>query len=269
METQQTRITTRSDLNLSKALDHHYALAQALATGRANLAQAKVIVKALDKLTTTGEFAISAEQRLHAEEHLLGLALDHDAKALRLLGRHPLEVVAPDLAEHHDGKALEAEEAAALRRTYLEIRDDDEGSCHGKFRIPHLHGQMLRKIMLGPGLPCPPDASRQQRRPPHPGPARHRVHPAPETIPAKSLPRTGGCSATIVVMMSLDQLLGGLDAAGVCTLDTGAQITAAEARRLACTRLFNYLWTYNTRRIHSSLGYVSPRAYAAQSSICP
>ncbi len=45
----------------------------------------------------------------------------------------------------------------------------------------------------------------------------------------------------------------------------GTPFTKAEAR----TRLFNYLWTYNTRRIHSSLGYVSPRAYAAQSSICP
>ena len=55
-----------------------------------------------------------------------------------------------------------------------------------------------------------------------------------EAIPAKSLPKAGGCSATIVVTMTLEQLLGRLDAAGVCALDTGGQISAAEARRLAC-----------------------------------
>ena len=34
--------------------------------------------------------------------------------------------------------------------------------------------------------------------------------------------------------MTLDQLLADLNAAGVATLDTGGQITATEARRLAC-----------------------------------
>ena len=56
-----------------------------------------------------------------------------------------------------------------------------------------------------------------------------------ETYPAEKLPKTGGCSATVVVTMTLEQLLADLDHAGVCTLDTGGRITAAEARRLACT----------------------------------
>ena len=34
--------------------------------------------------------------------------------------------------------------------------------------------------------------------------------------------------------MTLEQLLADLNAAGVATLDTGGQISAAEARRLAC-----------------------------------
>jgi putative transposase len=45
----------------------------------------------------------------------------------------------------------------------------------------------------------------------------------------------------------------------------GTPFTRAEARR----RLFAYIWDYNTKRLHSTLGYVPPRAYAAQSSICP
>ena len=45
----------------------------------------------------------------------------------------------------------------------------------------------------------------------------------------------------------------------------GNPFTRTEAR----TRLFNYIWDYNTQRLHSSLGYVAPRNYAAQSSTCP
>ncbi len=56
-----------------------------------------------------------------------------------------------------------------------------------------------------------------------------------ETYPAKALPRAGGCSATVVVTMTLEQLLAGLDQAGVCTQDTGGHVSAGQARRLACT----------------------------------
>ena len=55
-----------------------------------------------------------------------------------------------------------------------------------------------------------------------------------ERIPADALPTAGGVGATVVVTMTLDQLLDRLDAAGVATLDTGGRISAGEARRLAC-----------------------------------
>jgi putative transposase len=45
----------------------------------------------------------------------------------------------------------------------------------------------------------------------------------------------------------------------------GQPFTRAEASR----RLFQYIWSYNTERLHSTLGYASPRDYAASSSICP
>ena len=81
-----------------------------MGAGRASVAQARAIVKALDRLPTTGEFAVTQEQRQQAEEHLVDLATEYDAKALTLLGRHLFEVVAPELAERFDGKSLEAEE---------------------------------------------------------------------------------------------------------------------------------------------------------------
>ena len=46
---------------------------------------------------------------------------------------------------------------------------------------------------------------------------------------------------------------------------SGQPATRDQAR----ARLFQYIWSYNTERLHSSLGYVAPRTYAAQSSTCP
>jgi putative transposase len=40
-------------------------------------------------------------------------------------------------------------------------------------------------------------------------------------------------------------------------------------RTEAGTRLFEYIWSYNTERLHSSLGYLSPRNYADSASTCP
>ena len=120
--------------------------------------------------------------------------------------------------------------------------EDDEGTCHGRFRIPALHGQMLQQddprdqltVALHQRQPRPVGSGID---PDLPTPVRHGIALTQliETYPAEKLPKTGGCSATVVVTMTLEQLLADLDHAGVCTLDTGGRITAAEARRLACT----------------------------------
>jgi putative transposase len=41
--------------------------------------------------------------------------------------------------------------------------------------------------------------------------------------------------------------------------------TRAQAR----AQLFGYIWEYNNHRLHSTLGYVAPKAYAASTSTCP
>jgi hypothetical protein len=52
-----------------------------------------------------------------------------------------------------------------------------------------------------------------------------------ERIPGDLLPSSGGVAATVNVTMRLDQLRSGL---GVVIVDTGIEISAAQARRLAC-----------------------------------
>ena len=204
-----------------------------------NVAQGRAIVAALARLPKAGEFAVSAEQRTAAETHLVQLAAAHDAKALRILGRHVFEVIAPDLAEEFDGRALQAEEAKARQRTTLTMWEDDQGVAHGRFRIPSLHGQMLEKMILSLTSPTrtTTGTSAGGIDPDLPTPTRHGIAltQLTESVCAEDLPRSGGCGATVVVTMTLEQLLADLDAAGVCTLDTGGRISAAEARRLACS----------------------------------
>ena len=144
----QVRRDARSDLKLATKLEHHELLSAGMAAGQVNPAQARAIVAAVERLPRSGEFAVTAEQRRQAEEHLVALAAEHDAKALRVLGRRVFEVIAPDLAERFEGKLLEREEAEALRRTTFTMWEDDEGTAHGRFRIPARHGQMLRKMIL-------------------------------------------------------------------------------------------------------------------------
>ena len=109
--------------------------------------------------------------------------------------------------------------------------EDDEGTTHGRFRIPARHGQMLRKMILALTSP-----RRSGIDPDLPAPVRDGIALTEliESISSQQLPKTGGCGATVVVTMTLDQLLADLDEAGVCTLDTGGRISAPEARRLAC-----------------------------------
>ena len=66
-------------------------------------------------------------------------------------------------------------------------------------------------------------------------PTRHRMGLAfteyLETRPEHTVPHSGGVAATVVVTMTIETLMGGLQAAGLCD---GTRISAGEARRLAC-----------------------------------
>lgn len=245
VQTRQTRRDARSDLGLARALEQRTELPAAMAAGEVNPAQARAIVKALDRLPASGAFSVTSEQRLAAEQHLVALAAHHDAKELARLGLRIFEVVAPDVADEFEGRVLAEQEAQALRRPWFTLREDDEGTCHGRFRIPLLHGQMLRKMIQAIDSPARPhDAGRPDDVPPAasddvrlPTTVRQGLALCQllESVPATSLPVAAGVSATVVVTMTLDQLTSALAAHGVCTLDTGGQITAGEARRLACS----------------------------------
>jgi hypothetical protein len=230
--TRQTRAGAHRRTRLATALakDIHHPVRVALADGRLLVDQAEVIIAAVDALP---EDLVDEDTRSRAQDTLISYAAEHDAKALRILGKRILEVVAPEVGEAHEARLLEQEreaEAAAVFR----MHDDGHGRSHGRFTIPTAYAEMLRKALLA--IAAPKHRASVDGRVPEPGrPSAHRMGLAfCEYIagyPAQDLPDAGGVNATMVVTLDLDTLLGGLKAA---QLDTGTRISPTLARRWAC-----------------------------------
>lgn len=235
-----TRAEAHRTAHLAAALERHDAVARALAAGRLRTDQAKVIVDAIDALPDDLETWVPQA----ATAFLLDKAAEHDARALRVLGRRVLEVVAPAAADAEEARRLEAEEAEARATASFTMVDDGHGKAHGRFTIPTLHAEMLRKHLLALTMtsrtesqpdPGGDQPAEPQTKPPTRQLTRHRLGLAfmdyIESRPEDTVPSAGGVPATVVVTMELETLLGGLKAA---SLDTGPRISAGEARRLAC-----------------------------------
>lgn len=241
--TRTTRAEAQRVARLADALEHHDHVAAALAAGDLRSDQARVIVDAVDDLPNEVDAWVPAA----ATGFLLEKAGEHDAKALRVLGRRVLEVIDPAAADLDEARRLEAEEADARAAASFTMTDDGHGRSHGRFTIPTLHAAILRKhlmaVSLGPHgrATTPPTACDGAADVPRHEQARdrtltrHRMGLAflhhLETRAEDAVPSAGGVPATVVVTMQLDTLLGGLRAA---SLDTGNRISAGEARRLAC-----------------------------------
>ena len=237
------------EVKLATALDDGFeATRAALAAGTVDLEQARVIVAAVQALPAD---AVTHDPSCvgRAETALLDLARVHDARRLKRLGRHILHVLDPDAADRRLGRQLEREEQAAARATFLELHDDGDGTHRGRFRISEFHAAALAKMLDAianptrhPSLPQT-GAQTDPQTDPQSGPADSRGRRSRpealgaafceliERLPADRLPASGGLSATVVVLLDYDVLLSGL---GTARLDTGEQISAGLARRLAC-----------------------------------
>ncbi|MCD4525479.1 HNH endonuclease signature motif containing protein [Nocardioides sp. cx-173] len=219
--THQTQRTTAAAMKLAKALERHDSVAAALASGEILTDQAQVIVEAVDALPED----LPPEVRAEARAHLLGQAAHHDARALRVLGRRILDVLAPEVGEAHEAKQLEAEERRAEQRARLTMHDDGHGTTYGRFQIPTHVADRFRKQL---GAIANPQAGGEGSTPHGMGLA---LIEYVQRYPVDRLPDSGGLDATVVVTMTLETLMGGLKAA---QLDTGTRISPALARTLAC-----------------------------------
>lgn len=228
----QTRQAAHADLHLAAALDQdHEATRAALATGRVNVEQARVIVTALDRLTED----VAVERKQAAEVWLVAEAARHDAKTLAVLGRRLFEVIDPDAADQEEGRILDEQERRARAVAAFSIHANGDGTSSGRFKVPDLHADMLAKAIAALVAPRRTGQARVDpetgKKTPYPTLLGQGFIELIEHLPTQTLPTAGGIPATVVVTISLESLLSGI---GAATLDTGTRISAGEARRLAC-----------------------------------
>ena len=231
VETRTTRREARRDLVLGRAMEAHPAVGSALASGALRSEQARAVAEAVDALPPD----VGPETRWRAESTLLSLATGHDAYDLKQIGKRILDVVAPEVGESHEAVVLAAEEARADATAELVLVDDGDGRCHGRFVVPSHVGKMLKRHLLALANPARHTEAELRDEAGDWKPLRRRLGEAlvdyVERYPTDATPQTAGVNATVVVTMTLEQLLAD---AGTALLDDGTRMSAGQARRLAC-----------------------------------
>ncbi|MCW2776222.1 MAG: putative endonuclease [Nocardioides sp.] len=217
----------RRQLRLAGALAEREATAAALREGGVNLAQAEVVVRALDALPAE----IGAGVRTAAETRLLQEAARFGPRALRVLGRRIVDVVAPEVSEGLEGRLLEQEEARAARRTSLTTRRNGDGTTDIHIRVADLVCDRFLTYLDAFTAPRRGGTGSADDRRPHDRRLGEAFVAFLEAIDPARLPLHGGDATTLLVTVDLDVLRSGLGTG----LVGDAPVSADQVRRLACT----------------------------------
>ncbi|WP_372733661.1 DUF222 domain-containing protein [Nocardioides sp.] len=219
----------RRDLRLAQTLESEQpVLRTGLREGTVNLEQARVIASAVRSLPDHVEPAV----RRAAETRLVDEAAAFGPKALRLMGRRVLDIVAPEVGESAEAAALAREDVKAEATTFLRTRSNGDGTTDIHARVSDLAATRLLTYLHTFTNP-----RREAEAPVDRRPYDHKLGAAfeafLETIDPRRLPIHGGDATTVMVTIDHATLLAGLDAAGVAMVGD-EPISAAQARRLAC-----------------------------------
>ncbi len=266
----QTRTDERvavADSKLATQLGDGQAPAthQALADGKVSKEHAAVILKAITDLPPD----LTQSERDKAERVLLRRAEHTSPGKLRREARRVVEEAGRSKreADKHQGELLQSEEEKALARCRFTLHDNNDGTASGAFTVPTLAADILRKTLQqmtaprrnnksnaagstrGVGALDVAAGSTRGAADAHGVAARssrgaagspgfdtdwaHRQGLAfadlLEHLPTDRL--SGKVAATVVVTVEHDHLR---DQIGAAKLDTGHDVSAAEARRIAC-----------------------------------
>jgi len=225
----------RADARLAEALDRHWTrVAAGMAEGHVALPQARVVVAALDALPDD----LDADLLADAETQLVAYCADFNPTELRRLGRHILEVVAPEIADAHEAKLLEAEEQRAREKTSLRSRLIGDGLARTTIVHPELDRTRLLTYLDAFTSPRKHDdaISGEEDRIPHHRKLGQAFSALLEHLDPTKLPHHGGDATTVMVTITLDSLITDLATGGHIDgdLNAGDNMSATAIRRLAC-----------------------------------
>jgi hypothetical protein len=221
----------RGALGLATAVTARWrAVDDALAQALIGPQQAQVIVRALDALPNEVDDEVMAE----AEAWLVDQAQEFGPRELRVLGRKVLDVVAPEVAEGEERKALEAEEACARDRVRLTTHRVGDGTTVVRTRISDAAADRLLTYLHAY---TSPGHARSAGRAIEPDPAPYAVRLGRafesllEDVDPQRLPIHGGGATSVVVLVDEERLRAGV---GVATTTTHERVSIGQVRRLAC-----------------------------------
>ena len=220
----------RAQVKLAAGVAKYERVAAGLAAGEVSQDKARVITKALDAIGA--DPAASAEDLVLAEKLLVDYASRLTANELAIVGKRILAEIDPARLEQAEAKALHREEEHAQRRTFFQARDNGDGTIDIHARVTRAIGVRLRTILDSLAQPRKLSAEDKGIKMPYDrllGQAFARVI---ETYDVENLPRHGGHATTVFITMSVEDLHKDLGTAALGF--DGDQITAAEARRMAC-----------------------------------
>jgi hypothetical protein len=239
------------DVRLATALDHGLdATREALAAGDVSTEHAMVIATATAQLPQ----GLGADERTAIETALVRRAKLVDPGTLRRDGRRALAAVERSQAEvdAHEDQVLRTQEETAHAKSRLTWHHNGDGTTSGHFTLPTLAASILVKTVQQIASPrrFAQQAAKAARQAGATTPAQvseatwdafraadgdwaHRYGSAfvelLEHLPTDAL--SGKVAATVVVTVDHEQLKAAL---GAAHLDTGHDLSAGEARRLAC-----------------------------------
>lgn len=246
------REVMRGGLLLARELGstcHHTR--EALAAGRVNLSQVRIIVEACRQAPEEA----TPEQVAAAEGYMVARASGEATRTgrpmtprrLRQVVRRMFDPIDRELADRHEAIMLGRQRRRAEAETFLQVGDDGDGSFSGRFRIPELHGHLLvqalqrlsaprRLVRDAAGRPMVDETATPC------GTLEAHGHAFCELL--EHLPATGHATngTTVLVTVDLehltrqlpDHLLPDRVEVGAGRLDLGVRVPAGEVRRLAC-----------------------------------
>jgi hypothetical protein len=256
--------TAARDVNLAVALEESLPVTRAaLAEGSVSAEHAAVIAHATGQLPAE----LTTEQRAQVEASLVSSARHLDPARLRRVARTALAFAGRDadaVRAHHD-QVLRTQEQAARQVARFTLHDHHDGTTSGHFRVPTLEAEILRKVLQqmtaprrqhdhNPTTTIAATSTTGSRTSGSGGGGSgggsddgavdwpHRYGLAFSDliarIPTDHLHHKS--AATIVVTIDHATLTHQLDqvgphASGIASTDTGHEMSAAQARRIACS----------------------------------
>lgn len=222
---------SKRDLQLAQALDARYPkVANAMAEGIVSPEHARVIVNVVDALPSV----VSVEIRDQAEAQLISWSAEFTPEEVRRLGRRILEVVAPQIFEDAEAKKLLEEEQSARKKMRLFFKYNGDGTTRVNGLLPTSEAERLKTYLHSYTSPRHQAGEYGEAdNIPYSRKLAGAFCALLEHLDPRNLPLHGGDATTLMVTITLEDLTKDLGLAGL--LGDKDPITAAEARRLACT----------------------------------